>query len=691
MASRLKKSNGRVNFLSALSFKGDGGSGEKKLLYRLFVFCRAVSLYHWLGQEQHSFCTCVSVCSHYSLCAFKRYQKHIALCFVSFLIAVGVNTAYTHIFYDKLTALDGKTVTVKGEITDISYIGSDTCRLSVNGTVGGVKGRLTFYADDLDYDYYDNIVATVKVSRIKDSINFKSEQYERPKGVFLQGSTAESIEVTGGGNTILRSIMHYRDKMFMLINDIIGGDEGGFAAAMLCGDKTELSKQTKLTVYRSGIGHIFSVSGTHVVIISAMIGWLMQKLSKDKRVIFAVQTVAMWAFAVFAGFSVSVVRAAVMLTLVTAAPLLYRRPDPANTLCLCAVILLTLSPYAAADCSFLLSFTATFVIGTVCPKAAALVKGKGILYSLERQAVNAVTILFCTMPVQLMFFSEISLVAPLSNILLVPVCTLALGLTVITAVTGGAAIIAYPVLTVVKYLLKVVLFLAELFSKFSFAYLPRGVRPLGIVMLVTCLVPVAVMFLRKSVKLGAFCTALMLVCWTAVYNFSLAFGGSVKIVVMPKGNAVQAVLYDKTKGMVFDIGSKGKLNSGMESFLELYGIKELKGAFIESEQYYTITKYNEQMTIRPDRFYINGEPDNDSELPFMTGAQLDWNGVKIEALEDGYKITTEGCVVTIEKGSVTINGRNLDTTDEEYPLMIDMKNSQIRRTDYGFAYGFGSW
>lgn len=599
---------------------------------------------------------------------FKRYRKHIALCFVSFLIAVGVNTAYTHIFYDKLTALDGKTVTVKGEITDISYIGSDTCRLSVNGTVGGVKGRLTFYADDIEYDYYDNIVATVKVSRIKDSINFKSEQYDRPKGVFLQGSTAENIEVTGSGNTILRSIMHYRDKMFMLINDIIGGDEGGFAAAMLCGDKTELSKQTKLTVYRSGIGHIFSVSGTHVVIISAMIGWLMQKLSKDKRVIFAVQTVAMWAFAVFAGFSVSVVRAAVMLTLVTAAPLLYRRPDPANTLCLCAVVILTLSPYAAADSSFLLSFTATFVIGTVCPKAAALVKGKGI-----------------------MFFSEISLVAPLSNILLVPVCTLALGLTVITAVTGGAAIIAYPVLTVVKYLLKVVLFLAELFSKFSFAYLPRGVRPLGLVMLVTCLVPVAVMFLRKSVKLGAFCTALMLVCWTAVYNFSLAFGGSVKIVVMPKGNAVQAVLYDKTKGMVFDMGSKGKLNSGMESFLELYGIKELKGAFIESEQYYTITKYNEQMTIQPDRFYINGEPDNDSELPFMTGAQLDWNGVKIEALEDGYKITTEGCVVTIEKGSVTINGRNLDTTDEEYPLMIDMKNSQIRRTDYGFAYGFGSW
>lgn len=621
----------------------------------------------------------------------KKYRKHIAVCLVSFLTAVAVSTAYTHIFYDKLTALDGKTVTVKGEITDFSYTGSDTCRLTVKGTVGGVKGKLTFFAADLDYDYYDKVEAKVKVSRIKDSINFRSEQYNGPKGVFLQGSTAESIKIMGSGNGLFRGIMHYRDKMFVLINDIIGGDEGGFASAMLCGDKSELSKQTKLTVYRSGIGHIFSVSGTHVVIISAMIGWLMQKLSKDKRVIFAVQTVAVWAFAVFAGFSVSVVRAAVMLTLVTAAPLFYRRPDPANTLSLCAVIILTLSPYAAADSSFLLSFTAAFVISVVCPKAAALVKGEGILYSLERQMVNAVTILLCTMPVQLMFFSEISLVAPLSNILLVPACTLALGLTAITAVTGGAEVIAYPVLTVVKYLLKAVLFLAELFSKFSFAYLPRGVRPLGIVMLVTCLVPVAVMFLRRSVKLGAFCTALMLVCWIAVYNFSLAFGGSVKIVLMPKGNAVQAVLYDKTKGMVFDIGSKGKLNSGMESFLELYGIKELKGAFISDEQYYTITKYNDQVTIQPDRFYINSEPDNDSQMPFMTGAQLDWNGVKIEALEDGYKITAEGCAVTIEKGSVTINGRSLDTTDEEYPLMIDMKNSQIRRTDYGFAYGFGSW
>lgn len=221
--------------------------------------------------------------------------------------------------------------------------------------------------------------------------------------MFLQGSAAESIEVTGGENTILRSIMHYRDKMFMLINDIIGGDEGGFAAAMLCGDKTELSKQTKLTVYRSGIGHIFSVSGTHVVIISAMIGWFMQKLSKDKRVIFAVQTVAVWAFAVFAGFSVSVVRAAVMLTLVTAAPLFYRRPDPANTLCLCAVVILTLSPYAAVDSSFLLSFTAAFVISVVCPKAAAMVKRRDIVGGIEREIVTAVTILFCTMPVQLMF------------------------------------------------------------------------------------------------------------------------------------------------------------------------------------------------------------------------------------------------------------------------------------------------
>lgn len=75
----------------------------------------------------------------------------------------------------------------------------------------------------------------------------------------------------------------------------------------------------------------------------------------------------------------------------------------------------------------------------------------------------------------------------------------------------------------------------------------------------------------------------------------------------------------------------------------------------------------------------------------MTGSKLDWNGVNVVALDEGYKITAEGCTVLLEKGSVTVNGSSVDTTKEEYPLIIDMKNSQIRRTDYGFAYGIGSW
>ena len=68
----------------------------------------------------------------------------------------------------------------------------------------------------------------------------------------------------------------------------------------------------------------------------------------------------------------------------------------------------------------------------------------------------------------------------------------------------------------------------------------------------------------------------MLVCWTAVYNFSLAFGGSVKIVVMPKGNAVQAVLYDKTR-YGFDMAVRASSTAVWKAFGALRH-KELKGA-----------------------------------------------------------------------------------------------------------------
>lgn len=633
---------------------------------------------------------CVSAAAFVAL---KKYRRYIIACTAAFLAAVAVNTAYTKLSYDRLCALDGETVSVKGSITDFSYIGSDTCIVTVKGKADGINAKLSFFVADMDFDYYDNITAKVKVKKIYDTISFQSESYNRPKGVFISGTAVEVVEHEDNDRLfLLRGIKRYRDHLFEKINKIIGGDEGAFAAAMLCGDKSEMSSQTKTLIYRSGIGHIFSVSGTHVIIISSMFGWILKRLCKKKSVIFAVQMTVVWAFAVFAGFSVPVVRAAAMLTAVSAAPLFFRRPDPASSLGLCVVVMLTVSPYAAADCSFLLSFTAAFVIGVICPKASGLVKLGGKAGGAAKAVVNAVTVLLCTMPVQLMFFNEISIIAPLSNILLVPICTTALGITVLTAVTGGATVIAYPVLTAVKYLLKAVILLADIFAKLPFAYVARGVKPMSLLMLLTCLIPVFLGLRKKSVKIGGALTACVLLCWSAVYNFSLHLNGqNIKIMVLPYGKNMQTVMFSGRSGAVFDIGCKGKLNKGMERFMEYEGISDLKCAFISDEQYYTLAKNEKDMTILPDNYYINGIADEDGVYSFTDGAVLEWSGVHIKALEDGYEISAGDCNVTLVGGTVSVNGKKSDMSEEEYPFVIDIKNGEIRRTNYGFAHGFGTW
>lgn len=645
------------------------------------------------GQNNAVFALAALCIGAAGLAFLKHKRRYVLACLLAFEAAIAVNTVYTACVYDKLADLDGKTVSVSGYILDQSYIGSDTCLVTVKGDIGGRSGQLTFYTDNADFDYYDEVTARVKVSLIKDSITFQSEKYQRPKGVYLKGSNSESFDLTGRNvNPIFREIKHYRDRLFDKITTIIGGDEGGFAAAMLCGDKSEMSAQTKTLIYRSGIGHIFSVSGTHVIIISEMLGWIISRLCRRNKTRFALQMLVVWSFAVFAGLSVPVVRAAAMLTVVKAAPLFYRRPDPGNTLGLCAIVMLTASPYAAADCSFLLSFGAAFAIGVICPKCKALVKRRGRAGTFLRSAVEAVAILLCTMPIQLMFFNEISLVAPISNILLVPICTFALGLTVLTALTGGVDIIAIPVLTAVKWLLKAVIAIAEIFVKVPFAYLPRGVKPLGAVMLISCLLPVVIALHRKSVKLGGICTAAMLICWVGVYDITMALGrDDMKVLVLPKGKAMQAVIYQQDSGAVFDIGSKGKLNSSMERFLECYGINDLKCAFINKERYYTITKYKSQMTTQPDNFYVNGEGESDDEYTFCNGSKLEWQGAEITALDDGYEIDFADKKLILHSYGIELDGRVLDTSKEEYPIMIDLENSEIWRTTYGFAYGFGSW
>lgn len=131
-------------------------------------------------------------------------------------------------------------------------------------------------------------------------------------------------------------------------------------AAMLLGDKSQLSQQTKDDYSAAGVSHVLALSGLHISILLSIISILFSKFSIRTTTI--IQLIFVWAFAFLVGMPTSILRVAIMFTLIIIARTLGHSPYSLNTLFVAAFIILLFSPQSLYDVSFQLSFTAVFFI-----------------------------------------------------------------------------------------------------------------------------------------------------------------------------------------------------------------------------------------------------------------------------------------------------------------------------------------
>ncbi len=150
------------------------------------------------------------------------------------------------------------------------------------------------------------------------------------------------------------------------------------AAAVTLGRREMLSAQTKEDYRRSGGAHLLAVSGLHVgyiyVIVGALLGFLL--LVRNGQLWRSVLIVAiMWIYVAVVGFAPSVVRAAVMFSIVQIIVALSSSPLSLNTLFGSAMIILWFSPQMLWDAGFVLS----------CLAVASIVAwGVPLILSLQR-------------------------------------------------------------------------------------------------------------------------------------------------------------------------------------------------------------------------------------------------------------------------------------------------------------------
>ncbi|MBR6046283.1 MAG: ComEC/Rec2 family competence protein [Ruminococcus sp.] len=575
----------------------------------------------------------------------KRYRLGIAAAGISLLCGLTAAKTYYMLHIDPALELSGRTVTVEGTVTDIKVLSGDRSMLTVDGKADGVSVKVLIYADG-SCEPYEKVNVTAKLEALEDTPSFPSKSYRLPKGIYLSGN-ADEIEYSGEcGNRLGRWLCGLRDYVSQCITAAMDKESAAFAQAILCGDRSELSDVTKTQFYRSGVGHLFAMSGTHLTVIAAFSNALLGLFIRRKRVRTVLLCVVVMMFTAFGGFSAPLVRAGIMSVLTFCSTLAGRRTDPLSSLGICAVIMCGIEPPIVLSASFVCSFAACFAIGSLAPPLTSLLKGRRFAFALIPMAETAV-ILTVSLPFSVYFFSEVSAAAPVSNLLIVPLCSGALMLCAAAMLFGGSILPAKLIFRLADLLIKAVLKLAEGFASLRFAAV--GSRFAGAVIAAAAVMAAALYLAVRFGKARIFAlgTAAAFVSLWAVSSIFAALDGRVRIHILSDGRTLCAVVSRGRECAVLDIGAKGSDTYNVQQDISRNGITRCRAAFVHGDL--GASAYRTEIFPPAEQLITGGGYYSE---PFDENASAELDGFTVTVTAEGYDITAAGGTVSLTKNKV---------------------------------------
>ena len=160
------------------------------------------------------------------------------------------------------------------------------------------------------------------------------------------------------------------------------GDELAVSRALAIGDKTGLPRDLRSAYRESGAMHLLALSGLHVGLIYALLGWLLRPLGghREMRLLRSVFVLGLlWTYALITGLSASISRAVLMITFYEVSGLLSGDRDGLSALAGSALLLMLLRPESPRDIGFQLSYTAVLSILLLHPWLSGRLKTRSRL------------------------------------------------------------------------------------------------------------------------------------------------------------------------------------------------------------------------------------------------------------------------------------------------------------------------
>ena len=227
---------------------------------------------------------------------------------------------------------------------------------------------------------------------------------------------ARSLDVVGEPRGLLRAAAAFRES---LVRSVEGLEprRAGLLRGLTIGDTSGIDEATEWQFRRTGLAHLVAVSGSNVAIVLACAAMFVGRARPAFRV--AACGGVLFFYVLVVGPEPSVMRAAGMGAVALAGIFLGRRAEPLQALGVAIVVLVALRPTLVTSVGLHLSAAAT--VGIVL-WARPLAERMRALVPVPVAYALGVTIAaqIAVAPILIVVFGEVSLVAPLANLLAAP-------------------------------------------------------------------------------------------------------------------------------------------------------------------------------------------------------------------------------------------------------------------------------
>ena len=356
----------------------------------------------------------------------KRYKVKESVIFACiFTLVLCVGTLLSFLSYNKFISakIGGEEVTITATVDSVEPIKNGQF-LVLDNVILKSKGD-----EKLDYKinayYYGK-----KEFRLGYSIGFNAfmsdtnDYYEGKLQIYdiINGAryrvnlNDENIDVFDSNPNVFQSInLFIKDTL----EKGMGEDEYPIAYALICGNSEWMETDVISSYRRTGVAHIFAVSGLHIGFLALVLNFLFSKC-KIKGYLKAILTTCFLLFYVgVCGFTASSIRAMIMSSIMLFASASGKKYDSLSAISFASIIVLLISPFQFFSAGYQLSFGISAGIIILYTPIFKLLKflpqklASGLAVGISAQLFGIV--------IMLIHFGEISLISVIINMLLVPI------------------------------------------------------------------------------------------------------------------------------------------------------------------------------------------------------------------------------------------------------------------------------